>query len=78
MPAEAASRALEVVSDLVLAPLLRPRDLIGEKPVIVDEIRMYVDSPETTSSASSTSCSSSAIRSGANRRHAPQRPASAP
>jgi len=45
VPAEAASRALEVVSDLVLAPLLRPRDLIGEKPVIVDEIRMYVDSP---------------------------------
>jgi predicted Zn-dependent peptidase len=45
VPAEAASRALEVVSDLVLAPLLRPRDLTGEKPVIVDEIRMYVDSP---------------------------------
>jgi predicted Zn-dependent peptidase len=45
VPAEAASRALEVVSDLVLSPLLRPRDLIGEKPVIVDEIRMYVDSP---------------------------------
>jgi len=45
VPAEAASRALEVVADLVLAPLLRKRDLIGEKPVIVDEIRMYVDSP---------------------------------
>ena len=45
VPAEAAPRALEVVADLVLAPLLRPRDLIGEKPVIVDEIRMYVDSP---------------------------------
>ncbi|MEX0625842.1 MAG: pitrilysin family protein [Chloroflexota bacterium] len=45
VPAEAASRALEVVADLVLSPLLRKRDLIGEKPVIVDEIRMYVDSP---------------------------------
>jgi predicted Zn-dependent peptidase len=45
VPAEAAAQALEVVSDLVLAPLLRRRDLIGEKPVIVDEIRMYVDSP---------------------------------
>ncbi len=45
VPAEAASRAMEVVADLVFAPLLRPRDLIGEKPVIVDEIRMYVDSP---------------------------------
>jgi predicted Zn-dependent peptidase len=45
VPAEAASRALEVVADLVLAPLLRRRDLVSEKPVIVDEIRMYVDSP---------------------------------
>ena len=45
VPAEAASRALDVVADLVLSPLLRKRDLIGEKPVIVDEIRMYVDSP---------------------------------
>jgi predicted Zn-dependent peptidase len=45
VPAEAASRALEVIADLVISPLLRRRDLIGEKPVIVDEIRMYVDSP---------------------------------
>jgi predicted Zn-dependent peptidase len=45
VPAEAAPRALEVVSDLVLSPLLRRRDLAAEKPVIVDEIRMYIDSP---------------------------------
>lgn len=45
VPVEAAPRALEVIADLVLAPLLRHRDLIGEKPIIVDEIRMYVDSP---------------------------------
>jgi predicted Zn-dependent peptidase len=45
VPAEAAPRALEVVADLVLAPLLRHRDLVSEKPIIVDEIRMYVDSP---------------------------------
>lgn len=45
VPAEAAPRALEVVADLVLSPLLRRRDLAAEKPVIVDEIRMYVDSP---------------------------------
>ena len=45
VPKEAASRALDVVADLVLRPLLRKRDLVGEKPVIVDEIRMYVDSP---------------------------------
>ena len=45
VPAEAASRALEVVADLVLSPLLRRQDLTGEKPVIVAELRMYVDSP---------------------------------
>ena len=45
VPAEAAGRALEVVADLVFRPLLRREDLIGEKPVIVDEIRMYIDSP---------------------------------
>jgi predicted Zn-dependent peptidase len=45
VPAEAAPRALEVVSDLVLSPLLRRRDLAAEKPIIVDEIRMYIDSP---------------------------------
>ena len=37
--------ALEAVSELALHPLLRRRDLTREKPVIVDEIRMYVDSP---------------------------------
>jgi predicted Zn-dependent peptidase len=44
-PAEAADRALDVVADLVLHPLLRGSDLAAEKPVIVDEIRMYMDSP---------------------------------
>ncbi len=34
-----------MVADLVLRPLLRHADLVAEKPVIVDEIRMYVDSP---------------------------------
>ncbi|HSM37861.1 MAG TPA: pitrilysin family protein, partial [Candidatus Limnocylindrales bacterium] len=45
VPAAAADRGLEVVSQLVLRPLLRQRDLAAEKPVIVDEIRMYEDSP---------------------------------
>ena len=40
VPAEAAARGLEVVGDLVFRPMLRREDLIGEKPVIVDEIRM--------------------------------------
>jgi predicted Zn-dependent peptidase len=45
VPAERLDVALEAVSELALHPLLRRRDLAGEKPVIVDEIRMYVDSP---------------------------------
>jgi predicted Zn-dependent peptidase len=45
VPAGAAVTALGVVEELALRPLLRRRDLVAEKPVIVDEIRMYVDSP---------------------------------
>jgi predicted Zn-dependent peptidase len=45
VPAEHAAVALEAVNELALRPLLRPADLRSEKPVIVDEIRMYVDSP---------------------------------
>jgi predicted Zn-dependent peptidase len=45
VPAEQAAVALEAVSELALHPLLRAADLRAEKPVIVDEIRMYVDSP---------------------------------
>jgi predicted Zn-dependent peptidase len=45
VPAAATERGMEVVSELVLHPLLRQRDLAAEKPVIVDEIRMYEDSP---------------------------------
>jgi predicted Zn-dependent peptidase len=45
VPAERTDVALHAVSELALHPLLRARDLSAEKPVIVDEIRMYVDSP---------------------------------
>jgi predicted Zn-dependent peptidase len=45
VPAERLEVALEAVQELALRPLLRPADLRSEKPVIVDEIRMYVDSP---------------------------------
>ena len=45
VPAGRAEVALEAVSELALHPLLRRRDLTSEKPVIADEIRMYVDSP---------------------------------
>ncbi|MGQ0607917.1 MAG: M16 family metallopeptidase [Chloroflexota bacterium] len=45
VPAEHLGVALEAVSELALRPLLRRRDLTAEKPIIVDEIRMYVDSP---------------------------------
>ena len=45
VPAERVDVALDSVSQLALHPLLRARDLRAEKPIIVDEIRMYVDSP---------------------------------
>jgi len=45
VPAERLDEALAAVNELALRPLLRRRDLTSEKPVIADEIRMYVDSP---------------------------------
>ena len=45
VPREQLDTALEVTAELALRPLLRRADLLSEKPVIVDEIRMYVDSP---------------------------------
>ena len=45
VPAEQAASALAAIGELALRPLLRRRDLSAEKPVIADEIRMYVDSP---------------------------------
>jgi predicted Zn-dependent peptidase len=45
VPRERAATAYQVVAELALRPLLRRRDLAAEKPVIVDEIRMYIDSP---------------------------------
>jgi predicted Zn-dependent peptidase len=45
VPAGAMATGLGVVHELALRPLLRHADLVAEKPVIVDEIRMYVDSP---------------------------------
>ena len=45
VPAARGDVALEAVHELALRPLLRAADLRAEKPVIVDEIRMYVDSP---------------------------------
>ena len=45
VPAAHLDVALEAVNELALRPLLRAEDLRAEKPVIVDEIRMYVDSP---------------------------------
>jgi predicted Zn-dependent peptidase len=45
VPAARVDVALEAVSELALRPMLRRADLTSEKPVIVDEIRMYVDSP---------------------------------
>jgi predicted Zn-dependent peptidase len=38
-------KALDVVSDMLLCPLIRQKDVTREKSVIVEEINMYHDSP---------------------------------
>ena len=38
--------ALDVVADLIRAPMLRPTDVESERNVIVEELRMYRDQPQ--------------------------------
>lgn len=38
--------ALDVVADMIRAPLLRERDVDGERNVVIEEIRMYRDQPQ--------------------------------
>ncbi|MFN2484278.1 MAG: M16 family metallopeptidase [Candidatus Limnocylindria bacterium] len=45
VPRDHAATALEVLGEMAFRPLLRAEDVAGERPVIVDEIRMYEDSP---------------------------------
>ena len=45
VPARHLGTALEVLAEMSLRPLLRSADLQAERPIIVDEIRMYQDAP---------------------------------
>jgi len=38
--------ALDVIADLIRAPMLRPKDVESERNVIVEELRMYRDQPQ--------------------------------
>ena len=38
--------ALDVVADLIRAPMLRPEDVETEKRVVIEELRMYRDQPQ--------------------------------
>src|SRR5436853_7195644 len=38
--------ALDVVADMIRAPMLRPTDVESERRVIVEELRMYRDQPQ--------------------------------
>src|SRR5438128_6365384 len=38
--------ALDVVADLIRAPMLRPDDVDTEKKVVIEELRMYRDQPQ--------------------------------
>ena len=45
VPRRETRRAIEVLSDLVVRPLLRDGDIAGERDIIVEEIRSYRDDP---------------------------------
>jgi predicted Zn-dependent peptidase len=45
VPGRQAGRAVEVLSDLIVRPLLREEDIAGERDIIVEEIRSYRDDP---------------------------------
>ncbi len=45
VPRREAGLAVEVLSDLVVRPLLRDADIAGERDIIVEEIRSYRDDP---------------------------------
>lgn len=45
VPSRQARRAIDVLADLVVRPLLRDGDIAGERDIIIDEIRSYRDDP---------------------------------
>ena len=46
LPARHWRVALDVIADLIQAPLLRPADVETEKKVVIEELRMYRDQPQ--------------------------------
>src|SRR5258705_11433857 len=46
LPARHYLVALDVIADLIRAPMLRPKDVDSERNVIVEELRMYRDQPQ--------------------------------
>ncbi len=46
LPARHWRVALDVVADLIRAPMLRPADVDMEKKVVIEELRMYRDQPQ--------------------------------
>ncbi|MDD5255733.1 MAG: pitrilysin family protein [Candidatus Omnitrophica bacterium] len=47
IPADRAALALDVLSDMVMCPLLRQDDIDKERTVILEEIKMYKDLPQS-------------------------------
>src|SRR5436309_5005909 len=46
LPARHWRIALDVIADLIRAPMLRPLDVDTEKRVVIEELRMYRDQPQ--------------------------------
>ena len=47
MPARYLDRAIDILSDMVVHPLLRDEDVRKERTVILEEIKMYKDQPQS-------------------------------
>ncbi len=45
VPRRVAARAMEVVGELIVRPVLDPREIDNERDVIIEEIRSYLDDP---------------------------------
>ena len=60
--AEHRSLALDVLADQLLASRFDPEEIEREKGVIIEELNMYLDTPETTSTRSTRRCCSAISR----------------
>ena len=62
VPGDKLANAIDVLTDIVQNPVLDPEEVEKERDVILEELRMYLDSPATTSTRCSRRSSGRTIR----------------